>query len=170
MRTIKRIIKIHKIDGYKIYCLFNNGESRIVDFQRLFKLWNTKEGDFVYPMMQSLDVFQQVEVIDGTFTWKNIKIESTDEHDNPVTHFLDLDPIVMYESSVPDPNRQIHLGLMIKQTRKELGLTQQELAAKSGTSKHYISKIENNKSGIELSTLIRIIEGGLGKRLELNIV
>lgn len=169
MRTVKRIIKIHKIDGYKIYCLFNNGQSRIIDFKELFKLWDVKKEDIEYPLTQS-EVFQQVEVVDGTLTWKNIKTESTDEDDNPVTDYYDLDPIVMYEASIPDPNRQIQLGLMIKQSRKDLGLTQEQLALRSGTSKHYISKIENNKSGIELATLIRIVEGGLGKKLELNIV
>lgn len=57
---------------------------------------------------------------------------------------------------------------MIKQARKELGLTQQELAEKSGTSKHYISRIENEKSGIELMTLKKIVEG-LGKRLQISV-
>jgi len=170
MRTVKRIIKIHKINDYVMSCLFNNGESRIIDFQQLFQSWNVQKTDFEYPLTQSIKAFQAVEVIDGTLTWKNIEIESTDEDGNPCVYHYDLDPIVLYEVSTPDVNRQIQLGLMIKQTRKELGLTQQELAAKSGTSKHYISKIENNKSGIELSTLIRIVEGGLGKKLELNIV
>ncbi len=60
--------------------------------------------------------------------------------------------------------------MLIKQTRHELGLTQEELADKSGTTKHYISRVENNKSGIELSTLKRIIEGGFGKRMQINIL
>lgn len=170
MRTVKRIIKIHKIDSYKIYCLFNNGESRIIDFQQLFQSWNVQKKDFEYPLTRSIEAFQAVKVIDGTLTWENIKIKSTDEDGSPCVYHYDLDPIVLYEASIPDPNRQIQLGLMIKKVRKELGLTQEQLAIKSGTSKHYISKIENNKSGIELSTLIRIVEGGLGKKLELNIV
>ena len=170
MRTIKRIVKIHKIEGYKIYCLFNNGESRIIDFKELFAKWNVKKGDLEYPLASSLEEFQQVKLEDGTFVWENIKIKSKDENGNEVIYHFDLDPIVMYESSVIDSSRKIEIGLMIKQARKELGLTQEELANKSGTSKHYISRIENNKSGIELSTLIRIIEGGLGKRLQINIV
>jgi len=170
MRTVKRIIKIHEINDYAMSCLFNNGESRIIDFQQLFQSWNVQKTDFEYPLTQSVKAFQAVQVIDGTLTWENIKIESTDEDGNPCVHHYDLDPIVLYEAGIPDINRQIQLGLLIKQSRKELGLTQQELATKSGTSKHYISKIENNKSGIELSTLIRIVEGGLGKKLELNIV
>jgi DNA-binding XRE family transcriptional regulator len=170
MRTIKRIINIHKVDGYKVYCLFSNGESRIIDFKKILKKWNVQKNDIEYPLLNSLKEFQKIELLDGTFTWKNIKIKSTDEEGNEVIYHYDLDPIVMYEESEVDPSRKTEIGLMIKQARKELGLTQEQLAAKSGTSKHYISRIENNKSGIELSTLIKIIEGGLGRRLQLNIV
>ncbi len=170
MRTVKRIIKIHKIEGYKIYTLFSNGESRIVDFQKLFKQWNVKKGDVEYPLKKSLEEFQKVKVIDGTFVWENIKIKSTDEYGNQVVYSFDVDPIVMFEVSEKDDSRKIEIGLMIKQARKEMGLTQGQLASKSGTSKHYISRIENNKSGIELSTLVKIIEGGLGKRIQINIV
>ena len=46
-------------------------------------------------------------------------------------------------------------------------MTQEELAQKSGTSKHYISRIENDKSNIEVMTLKKIVEG-FGKRLEIN--
>ena len=170
MRSIKRIINIHEIDGYKVYCLFNNGESRIVDFEKVFRKWKIKEGDLEYKLSSSLEEFQKIELQDGTFVWKNIVIESTDENGDKVEYYFDLDPIVMYEESEPDPSRTVNLGLLIREKRKELGLTQEELARKSGTSKHYISKIENNKSGIELSTLIRIIEGGLGRKLKISIL
>ena len=51
---------------------------------------------------------------------------------------------------------------MIRQARNEMGLTQKQLASKSGITKHYISRLENNRTGIELSTLVCIIESGLG--------
>jgi transcriptional regulator with XRE-family HTH domain len=53
--------------------------------------------------------------------------------------------------------------------RKSRGLTQEQLAIKCGTTKHYISRIENNASDIRLSTLIRILHDGLGAQLRLNI-
>jgi len=170
MRSIRRIVKIHKIEGYKIYCLFNNGESRVVDFEKLFKIWKVKPGDIEYKLKESQQEFEKVELLYGTFTWKHLHIESTDEQDDPVSYAFDVDPIMMYEGSEEDPSRKLELGMMIKQARKEMGLTQAELAEKSGTTKHCISKIENNKSGIELSTLLKIIERGLGKRLEMKIV
>jgi len=58
---------------------------------------------------------------------------------------------------------------MIKQSRMEMGLIQEELAQKSGTTKHYISRLENNRTGLELSTLKRIIEGGLDKKMKIII-
>jgi len=170
MRSIKRIIKIHEIQGYKVYCLFNNGESRVVDFQEVFRTWGVKPGDLEYSLIKSSDEFEQIQVKDGTFVWENINIKSFDEDDNEVMEHYELDPIVMYEMSKEDDSRKTEIGLMIRQVRKEMGLTQEELAKKSGTSKHYISRIENNKSGIELATLIKIIEGGLGRRLQINII
>lgn len=61
------------------------------------------------------------------------------------------------------------IGAMILEARLEKGLTQEELAEKVGTTKSYISKIENNIKEARLSTLQKIIELGLGGRLELFI-
>jgi DNA-binding XRE family transcriptional regulator len=54
---------------------------------------------------------------------------------------------------------------MLKEARKEAKLTQEELAERTGTKKSYISRIENGKGNIQLSTLIRIFEIGLQKRI-----
>lgn len=61
------------------------------------------------------------------------------------------------------------LGVMIQELRKEQGLTQEQLAEKCGTTKTYISRIENNASDIRLSTLMRIIREGLGGHLRLSV-
>lgn len=57
---------------------------------------------------------------------------------------------------------------MLKAARKEANMTQEQLAEKVGTKKSYISRLENGKCDIQLSTLYRIFEFGLGKRI--NIV
>ncbi|WP_460548053.1 helix-turn-helix domain-containing protein [Hymenobacter daeguensis] len=44
------------------------------------------------------------------------------------------------------------------------------MAAKCGTTKTYISRIENNASDIRLSTLMRTVWEGFGKRLKLTVV
>ena len=61
------------------------------------------------------------------------------------------------------------LGYMIREARVKSGLTQQELADKVGTTKSYISKLENNIKEVRISTLKRIVEFGLGGNLELRI-
>lgn len=61
------------------------------------------------------------------------------------------------------------IGVLIHEARLEKGLTQEELAEKVGTTKSYISKIENNIKEVRLSTLQRIVELGLGGQLKLSI-
>ena len=61
------------------------------------------------------------------------------------------------------------LGALIHEARLEKGLTQEELADKVGTTKSYISKIENNIKEVRFSTLQKIVELGLGGQLQLLI-
>ncbi len=61
------------------------------------------------------------------------------------------------------------IGVLIQEARKRQHLTQEELAKKVGTTKNYISRIENNASNIRLSTLMRIIKDGLGGNLKLSV-
>jgi HTH-type transcriptional regulator/antitoxin HipB len=56
---------------------------------------------------------------------------------------------------------------MLKEARKDANMTQEQLADKVGTKKSYISRLENGKCDIQLSTLYRIFEFGLGKRINL---
>jgi len=170
MRTVKRIIKIHKIEGYTIFCLFNNGESRIINFEDLFKTWAINKSDAENKINHSIKEFNRVKLVDGTLSWYNVGTKGIDENGNEIEFPYQLDPIVLYENSEIDPSREVELGMLIKQTRHDLGLTQEELADKIGTTKHYISRLENNKTGIELSTLKKIIEGGFGKRMQINIL
>lgn len=59
---------------------------------------------------------------------------------------------------------------MLREARKKANLTQEELAIKAGTKKSYISKIENAKGNIQLSTLIRIFEKGLNRKIGLTFL
>lgn len=61
------------------------------------------------------------------------------------------------------------IGVLIQEARKQRHLTQEELALKAGTTKNYISRIENNASDIRLSTLMRIVKEGLGGNLKLTL-
>ena len=61
------------------------------------------------------------------------------------------------------------LGELLKEERQKANLTQAEMAEKTGTKKSYISRIENGHADIQLSTLYRLIEQGLNRKLELSI-
>lgn len=61
------------------------------------------------------------------------------------------------------------IGVLIHEARLEKGLTQEKLAEKVGTTKSYISKIENDVKEVRLSTLQKIVELGLGGQLQLSI-
>ena len=61
------------------------------------------------------------------------------------------------------------LAECLKEQRRLAGLTQEQLAEKIGTKKSYISKIENGRSAVQLSTLFRIF-AGLGKRVSVTIL
>lgn len=59
---------------------------------------------------------------------------------------------------------------MLKEARLQANMTQEELAVRAGTKKSYISKIENAKGNIQLSTLIRIFEKGLNRKVGLTFL
>lgn len=58
---------------------------------------------------------------------------------------------------------------LLKEARKDARMTQEQLADKLGTKKSYISRLENGHCDIQLSTLYRIFEFGLGRRVNLLI-
>lgn len=61
------------------------------------------------------------------------------------------------------------LAETLKTERLKAGMTQEQLAEKVGTKKAYISRIENGKCDIQLSTLYRLFEG-LGRRVCVTIL
>ena len=61
------------------------------------------------------------------------------------------------------------IGVMLQQARLKKGMTQEQLAKKVGTTKSYISKIENDVKEVRISSLERIVEIGLGGKLELKL-
>jgi ribosome-binding protein aMBF1 (putative translation factor) len=61
------------------------------------------------------------------------------------------------------------IGEIIKEERHLAKMTQEQLAQKTGTKKSFISRIENGHSDIQLSTLYKILETGLGRKISLTI-
>jgi ribosome-binding protein aMBF1 (putative translation factor) len=58
---------------------------------------------------------------------------------------------------------------LVKESRKKAHLTQQQLAEKLNVKRTYISKIERASSDVRISTLRKIIETGLGGKLNISV-
>lgn len=103
------ILKINAISNYNISCLFSNGESRIIDLQQFFtSKQHFSEAHPAYKLLQDETEFNQVEIIGNTIGWKNAGIHSTDFEGKPVFYPYDIDPIVLFEYSTPDEERNLN--------------------------------------------------------------
>lgn len=166
---IPRIIKIEKIKDFSIQCMFNNGESRILDFHKIFEGWNLTEDDIEYRLLDKKE-FKKVTLRNFTLSWSNIKIKIKNENGEEETHPYEIGADVLYKLSkeLPPLSNQ-RLGSLIKNARLQAGMTQAQLAQRSGTSRFYISRLENNRTDLEMSTFRKIVEAGLGKNLKVLI-
>jgi len=96
---------------------------------------------------------------------KNKNLTSWDDHLNQKYGETGTQTREKYEQEF----ESFKLGVLIQEARKQRHLTQEELALKVGTTKNYISRVENDASDIRLSTLMRIITDGLGGHLTLTL-
>lgn len=95
--------------------------------------------------------------------------------ENKITKFKDI--LDKEYGKLGTPSREeyemrslaFRVGEMVKSERKQNHMTQKQLAEKSGTKRTYISRIENGRSDIQLNTLHKIIETGLGRTMSLTI-
>jgi len=166
---IPRIIKIEKVQNFQIQCMFNNGESRMLDFQKIFDDWKISETDIEYKLLEPKE-FEKVTLRNFTLSWSNIEIKIKNEIGEEEIHAYEIGADVIYNLSqelkiIQKPR----FGSLIRTARLKAGLTQAQLAQRSGTSRFYISRLENNKTDLEMSTLRKIVEAGLGKNLKVTI-
>jgi len=161
-----RILKINNVKGLTVSVVFNNGESRMIDLTDALK----KEAKHSNArILLDPKEFKKVKLANNTLSWNNAgeKIFFKGK-EKKVPYEIGAD--VLYRMSKPDKQAEaLMIGQLVRATREELKMTQESLAQRSGTTRNYISRIENDKSGIELSTLQKIVETGLGKRLEVTI-
>jgi DNA-binding XRE family transcriptional regulator len=166
---IPRILKINWIKGLSISVVFNNGESRIIDFKKVFKKLEINH-DSPIMILKNSDEFAKVELKNNTLSWSNVEQFITDKNSKKVKVPFEIGSDVLLKfSSTEVTGIASKIGRLVRDSRIKSGLTQKELAIKSGTSRNYISRIENDRSDIELDTLRKIIETGLGKQLEINV-
>jgi DNA-binding XRE family transcriptional regulator len=166
---IPRILKINWIKELSISVVFNNGESRIIDFKKVFKRLDIN-NDSPIMILKNTDEFEKVQLKNNTLSWSNVEQYITDKNGEKVIVPFEIGADVLLKySSTEVTGITYKIGRLVRDTRIKSGLTQKELAIKSGTSRNYISRIENDRSDIELDTLRKIIETGLGKQLEIKV-
>ena len=61
------------------------------------------------------------------------------------------------------------IGILLKQARKDAGLTQEQIASELKTTKSVISRMENHATDIRLSTLEKFAKA-LGRRIQVLLV
>jgi len=166
---IPRILKINWIERLSISVVFNNGESRIIDFRKVLDKLDLNENSPASILYDS-EEFEKVELVNNTLSWNNVEqfISLRNKKKSRVPFEIGADFLLRF--SRPEKSVfALRIGRLIRETRLKVGLTQQELALMSGTTRNYISRIENERSDIELATLYKIIETGLGKQLDIRI-
>jgi len=171
MRQIKlpRILKINWVKDLTISVVFNNGESRVIDFQKVFSEVGVT-SDSPTSILLKAEAFSKVRLEDNSLQWYNVEQFISTKDGGKVKVPFEIGPDVLYKFSEPEQSDSLlGIGKLIRESRRRSGMSQQELALVSGTSRTYISRIENDKSDIELDTLRKIIETGLGKKLEIRI-
>jgi DNA-binding XRE family transcriptional regulator len=166
---IPRIVKIEKVKGHTIQCMFQNGDSRLLDFNKILKQWKVGPKDIEYALWDE-QIFKKVQLRNYTLSWPGIEIKIPDEQGVEQTHPYEVGADVLYALSeeIQDVS-QFRYGNLIRKARIKAGLTQEQLAARSGTTRFYISRIENDRADLEISTFRKIVEAGLGKKLKLSI-
>ena len=154
---------------FSVMCMFNNGESRLLDFENIFKEWKIGPGDVEFPLLD-IKNFLKFELRNQTLSWPYIVMELPDESGTMQKHPYEIGPVVLFQLSELIPGEVQHgYGTLIRNERMKAGLTQDELYYRSGTSRFYISRIENNRTDVEMLTLRKIVEAGLGKSMKLVI-
>ncbi|TDG35337.1 helix-turn-helix domain-containing protein [Pedobacter changchengzhani] len=147
---------------YRIFCCFDEGKLVVLfnGFQKKTQKTPSKEID------------KAIKLKNEYFKIKKIKMKN---YGNIKTfdQLIDIEhgKIGTESRSIYEKNSQMFIiSEMLKGARKEAKITQEQLAEKTGTKKSYISKIENGRGNIQLSTLIRIFEIGLNKRIGLTFL
>ena len=92
--------------------------------------------------------------------------------------FVDSETILSSEIGAPgSPEREDfdakarawYYGEILRDRRKEIGMTQKELAEKIGRNRTYINRIERGETDLQLSSFIRITDAlGISVRLDIN--
>ncbi|MFN0216073.1 MAG: helix-turn-helix domain-containing protein [Saprospiraceae bacterium] len=169
MKPLPKISRIIGVEPFKITLLWNTSEIRLLDFAPLIKQWEA-EGDNKMAALRDWETFKQVALSENrTLCWPNVQVSFSykgEAHTSP----LELDALELYrQSTLVKKTGAVNVGAMLRVAREAAGLSQADVALKSGTTRNYISRIENDKSDIQLETLQKIVELGIGGEIVVRI-
>jgi DNA-binding XRE family transcriptional regulator len=164
-KRIPKILKINNINkkDLKISVLFSNGEDRIIDFWKIFNdKWKIKKNDVEYKLLSPIE-FAKVTVINHSLC-----ITGKNNLKRQVPYQIGAD--TLFELSDLDSSMSFSIGEMFRKARLKAKKSQVEVAESAGTSRTYITRLENNQQDVEIMTLKKLIEAGLNKHLRISIV
>ncbi len=165
-----RILKVNWIRGLTISVVYNNGESKIIDFRSVLLKVGIDQNSPASVLFNE-EEFKKVQIENNTLSWSNVEQYITLRSNEKVRVPFEIGADILLQYSRPEKSDNAkRIGGLIRASRVKSGLTQRELAIKSGTSRSYISRIENDRSDIEIATLRKIVETGLGKQLDVRII
>ncbi|MCW3083928.1 MAG: hypothetical protein JWP12_1294 [Bacteroidetes bacterium] len=172
-KTYKRLVKILKINRIeknklKLSVLFSNGEDRILDFNEILKNnWKVTKSEPDYKLLIPSE-FAKVKVANHTLSWDNVDVFMTGMNGKKIKVPFEVGADTLYNLSTADDRLSLKIGQLFKTARLSANLSQNQVAELSGTSRTYITKLENGHD-MEIMTLKKIVEAGLNKHLSISI-
>lgn len=168
-QRLPRISRILSIEPFSITAVWTTAEIRRNEFAPLFAQWKADDDRQLFPLFD-FDTFKQVAVSPThTLHWPTVPVRITLPR-RTIDGVLELDPDELYRQSVlVQRTEQLDVGTLLRNARQAAGLSQLDLATRSGTTRNYISRIENGKSDIQVETLNKIVQLGMGKQVRLEI-
>ena len=148
-----RIIRVESLENFVISIVFQNGVKKLYDVKQLFDK---------FPQFLSLGnviLFKKVKVDVGGYgvSWNDdLDISAEELWENGITTEV-LEKVEISQ----------RIGYYISQARKEVRMTQKELAEKTSIYQADISKIERGLANPSIETLQRIADG-LGAELKIE--
>jgi DNA-binding XRE family transcriptional regulator len=170
-KRLPKILKINKVykKDLKVSVLFNTGEDRILDFQRILKKeWKVTKHDPEFKLLSPTE-FAKVKLANHTLSWSNIELSITDLDGKKKKVPFDVGADILYDLSEADERLVFSIGGLFRKARLAANLSQEKVAELAGTSRTYITKLESDKQDIELKTLKKLVEAGLNKHLKISI-
>lgn len=152
---MNRIVFVKPMDDTILLVGFQNGIEKTYDVKNMF---------LMFPQMQILEkdkvLFNNVKVDTGGYgiSWNDeLDIESEEIWENGI------------ETGEQSQDIFLKLGYDLSVARENMGITQKELANKTGIDQANISKIERGIANPSLTTLKRIAHG-MGVRLKIEFL